>query len=92
MGRWWGKGWIWAAIGTLIVMSVLMGVFASYRFNQLRWALGLPSPAFKVPPPEEMAPPEEIERLALRNRPWVISAIGALGWGFILWLMMFKPF
>lgn len=92
MGRWWGKGWIWLAIGTLIVMSVLMGVFAAYRFNQLRWALGLPSPAFKEDPPEEIAPPEEIERLVMRNRPLVISAIGILGWGLILWLMMFKPF
>lgn len=91
MGRWWGKVWIWLAIGTLIVMSVLMGVFAAYRFNQLRWALGLPTPS-KEPPPEEVPPAEEIERLVLRNRPWVITAIGVVGWGFILWLMMFKPF
>jgi Zn-dependent protease with chaperone function len=91
MGHWWGKGWIWLAIGTLVVMSVLMGVFA-YRMNQLRWAVGAPSPAFKEPPPEDIAPAEEIERLLRRTKPWPITVIGVVGWGFVLWLMMFKPF
>jgi MFS family permease len=92
MGQWWGKVWIWLAIGILLVMSVLMGIFASYRLNQLRWALGAPSPAFKEPPPDEIAPAEEIERLIQKAKPWPIMLIGVVGWGLVLWLMMFKPF
>ena len=92
MGRWWGTGWIWLAIGTLIISSVLMGVFAASRFHMLRLTLGLPSPASKEPPPAEMAPAEEIDRVARTGKPRLVTAIGILGWGLILWLMMFKPF
>ncbi len=91
-GRWWGKGWIWLAIGILIVSSVLMGVFAANRFHRLRWALGMPSPASKEPPPAEMAPAEEIDRIAQMGKPTLVTVIGVLSWGLILWLMMFKPF
>ncbi len=91
-GRWWGQGWVWLAIGILIVMSLLMAIFAANRFHRLRWALGLPSPPDKEPPPLEMAPAEEIDRIAKLGRPILVTAIGVLGWGLILWLMMFKPF
>lgn len=92
LGRWWDSGWIWLAIGALIVMSVLMAVLAANRFNRLRWALSVPSPAFKEPPPTQIASAEEIDRIALMGRPTLVTVIGVLGWGLILWLMMFKPF
>jgi hypothetical protein len=92
MGRWWGDGWLWTALGLLVVMSILMAFLAAYYFGKLRWALGLPVPGSKEDPPEEIASAEEIEEIALKGRPFLITAIGLVGWGLILWLMMFKPF
>lgn len=92
MGRWWGEVWLWTALGLLVVMFVLMAVFGAYYFNQLRWALGMPVPESKQDPPEEMASAEEIDEIALKGRPYLVTAIGVVGWALILWLMMFKPF
>src|SRR5215469_12136306 len=36
MGNWWGQGWIWTALGLLILMSISMSVLGSRLFNRLR--------------------------------------------------------
>ncbi|MFQ5923561.1 MAG: DUF2269 family protein [Anaerolineales bacterium] len=92
VGRWWGQGWLWISLGLLIAMTILMAVFGGYYFNKLRWALGLPVPRSKEDPPEEVASAKEIEQIIQAGRPILVTAIGVVGWGLILWLMMFKPF
>src|SRR5215472_12656033 len=36
MGNWWGQGWIWTALGLLVLMSISMSVLGSRPFNRLR--------------------------------------------------------
>ncbi len=91
MGQWWSRGWIWASLATLIAMTVFMAVFGAAYYHRLRWALGLPYPG-KEPPRNPPASAEELEQIAGSGRPGLIAAIGFVGWGLILWLMMFKPF
>src|SRR5258708_32817403 len=36
MGNWWGQGWIWAALGLFILISVTMTLLGSRPFKRLR--------------------------------------------------------
>src|SRR5499427_10088873 len=36
MGNWWGRGWIWAALGLLILIGVTMSLLGSRPLNRLR--------------------------------------------------------
>ena len=42
LGKWWGSGWIWASVITLVVMLVVMWILASRHFHGVRKAVGLP--------------------------------------------------
>lgn len=93
LGRWWGTGWIWLALGILIVQFVVMGIFGRGYVDPLIQALGLPAyegqePASASNPPN----PEALNELLQGGRPWFLSLVGIVGWALILWLMMFKPF
>jgi NADH:ubiquinone oxidoreductase subunit 2 (subunit N) len=93
MGRWWRMGWIWAALGVLVVVSVLMSVVGSLYYHRVRQAVGLPYRGSRgLQPPAEPASPGEIDALLRSSRPAWLAAIGGGGLAVILWLMMFKPF
>src|SRR5579859_2040653 len=36
MGKWWSQGWIWTALGLLILMGVIMTFLGSRPFDRLR--------------------------------------------------------
>jgi hypothetical protein len=36
MGNWWGQGWIWAALGLFILISITMTFLGSHPFKRLR--------------------------------------------------------
>lgn len=93
LGGWWGRGWMWASLGLLIVIGVAMSVWGSRLYGGARKAAGLPYfENGKRHPPREPAGAAEIEaRLAMGN-PLLLTAIGLGGLGVILWLMVFKPF
>src|SRR3989338_11692040 len=42
IGRFWGQGWIWLALGLLIAMAVAMFFIGTRHFGRLRQAVGLP--------------------------------------------------
>ena len=93
MGHWWGRGWIWAALGLLVAITVAMSVLASPYYDQLRKEAGLPYRGMKKQDPL----PQPVSAEALANmlssaRPLLITAIGVGGLLVILWLMMLKPF
>ncbi len=90
--RWWGHGWIWAALIVFLGVSVGMSVF-SYRFEAARKAAGLPYRGMGIKrlsasPPDPAALERQIPRLRSRE----LAVAGSLGLAVILWLMLFKPF
>lgn len=94
MGHWWGKVWIWASLGLLVVMWGLMGWLGTMYYDRVRKAVGLhPTQGGRKnePPPSE-ATPEALDALLTSWRPVLLAAIGVGGLLVILWLMMFKPF
>src|SRR6266545_8083830 len=56
LGHWWGQGWIWAALGVLILMMGAMYGLASPYYKRLRLAVGasVPTGRGRASPP---APP-----------------------------------
>jgi len=94
LGHWWGDGWIWAGLGTLLAVMLAMYALATPYYRRVRQAVGLQSPAQKKKG-EEPGPPasaEELDRLLRSSRPWTLLAVGVGGLLVILWLMVLKPF
>lgn len=92
MGGHWGRGWIWAALGTLVVVIVIMYAVASPFYGRMRAAAGIApykDAAAKYKPP---ATERDLDELATSNRPLSLAAVGGIGLVVILWLMLFKPF
>jgi hypothetical protein len=106
IGGWWGRYWIWAALGTLILLSVAMFAIGSgplTRVRQLvdpeeatrmnrRGPTARQSVAGASADVEGVALEEEVAKLLAATRPVLVTVIGAVGLAIILWLMMFKPF
>ena len=93
MGRWWGRGWIWASLGVLIAIMVGMTIFGTSLYGPVRKAVGLEFfENWRPHPPIEPASAEEIDSLLSRGQPVLLTIIGYGGLLIILWLMMFKPF
>jgi hypothetical protein len=91
MGDWFSKGWIWAAIGVLLVITVLMYVVATRYYVSVRRALGQVRPGSRDPAPEPL-PTDQLLALLDSRRPDAIAAIGVIGLAVLLWLMVVKPF
>jgi hypothetical protein len=94
LGHWWGQGWIWAALGVLIVMMGAMYGLASTYYRRVRQAVGLQTPqqvrrGVQAGP---VASPEELTSLLRSSRPVLIMVGGIGGLLLILWLMVYKPF
>jgi hypothetical protein len=75
LGEWWGRLWIWASIGLIVVVGGLMTPMAAIPMNQLRGALGM-----QVGKPEEgEAAPVPQGRRDRRGRPGEAPARGGRG-------------
>lgn len=85
-GKWWGQGWIWAALAILIVVAGLMFPLGTLYYRKARAAAQV----------DEFGEPEisdeELEILLRSGRPWLLALLGFGSLLVILWLMMFKPF
>jgi hypothetical protein len=92
LGDHWGRGWIWAALGTLVIVMGVMYAVATPFYGRMRAAAGAPVPEQVV---SRMKPPptaDDLERLATSNRPYWLAAVGGIGLVVIIWLMVAKPF
>lgn len=93
MGHWFSEGWIWAAMGTLVLIYIGMHYYAFRFFTPIRKAVGLPyrdGTADRDPEPPLSA--TEIDALIRAANPIPMLVITFALIAFILWLMMFKPF
>jgi hypothetical protein len=95
MGRWWNQTWIWLAIGVFLAISFAMSGFGRPYHDRLWHAIdpqGHAPPTKKEKRRSSPATTEEIVGLLAKGRPMLLTVIGVVGLGVILWLMMFKPF
>jgi predicted integral membrane protein DUF2269 len=86
-----GRGWIWAAIGLLVVVLVVMYAVATPYFIRLRAAVGMGARG-TPPDPGMIASDEDLAALAAKAPVLVLLAVGTVGLVLILWLMVIKPF
>lgn len=93
MGNWWGKLWIWTAIGVGIALSIVMSGLGTLYYDRVRIALGLP-PTYgrQKSPSATSTTPEELSMLLSTARLQVLASIGIIGLAVIMWLMTVKPF
>jgi Predicted integral membrane protein (DUF2269) len=86
MGDWWGGGWIWVSLGTLVLIMVAMYAMATGYYRRLRLVVGAMADGSHAVSEERLA--EALEG----PRAWILAVIGFGGLLFILYLMLFKPF
>ena len=90
-GDHWGRLWIWAAIGVLVVVTVAMYAIATPFYGRMRAAAGVLTDPKHLERFGEIAP-DELERMGASSRPIWLALIGGIGLLVILWLMVVKPF
>ena len=85
--------WPWAAIGVLIVVSIVMTPLATYPLTAVRRGLGQQNQEDKkkgiTPEPVGDA---ELAAVRARVRPERVTVIGLVGLAVLVWLMQLKPF
>jgi hypothetical protein len=86
VGDWWGQGWIWVALGTLVGVMILMYATATNYYKRLRLIVGAMADGSQAVSDERLA------ELLSGPRPVVLAVTGFAGLLFILYLMLFKPF
>ncbi|HET7702383.1 MAG TPA: hypothetical protein VFK35_03215 [Candidatus Limnocylindrales bacterium] len=86
-----GRGWIWASLGILVIVITVMYLVATPFFVRLRGAVGVPARGSE-PDPTLLATDEELAALVARAPVIPIAAVGGGGLLLILWLMVLKPF
>jgi hypothetical protein len=97
LGRWWGQGWIWVALGLLLALWVSMSLLGTSFYDRVRIAvdtepmLGARKKAWlrDRPPPVTAT---ELDALLASSRPVLLAWMGVVGLAVILWLMVLKPF
>jgi hypothetical protein len=91
VGDHWGRVWIWAALGVLVVVIAVMYSVATPFYGRMRAAAGIEGGAT----PDRFKPPAteaDLAALATSQRPFWLAAVGGVGLLVILWLMVVKPF
>jgi hypothetical protein len=104
MGAWWGQGWIWAALGLLIALAVVMFALGSGPLERVRHLLEAHAALVAAPAASDTASEatsdtrstasieKQVAALLDATHPALLTALGGGVLAVILWLMMFKPF
>ncbi len=85
MRDWWSFGWIWAALGTLVVVSMAMYFMARPYYQKVRFITRAVAEGSKA------VTPEQFDSVLRNRRPLTITWVGFVGLAFILYLMVVKP-
>jgi plastocyanin len=85
VGHLWRFGWIWAAIGALVVTSGAMYFMGRPYYQKVRFI------ARAVADGSQAVTPEQFDSVLRSRRAEWIAGIGVAGLVFILYLMLFKP-
>jgi hypothetical protein len=88
MSTWWKQGWMWSALGVMILIWVVMTRVAPNYLNAVDAITDL---ALKNR--DDKSAIDKFRRdLKARREPEIMTITSVIGGAIILWLMMFKPF
>lgn len=82
VGGFWTDVWLWASIGILVVVLGVMYSVAAPFYMRIRQAVG----------EDGAVTADDLERLSTSTRPFILAAVGGIGFVAIVWLMVAKPF
>jgi hypothetical protein len=85
LGHWWSYIWIWTAIGILVATMGLMYGLARPYFRKVRVVAGAMAQG------SQAVTTEQFTDLLASPRLFVVMAVGVVGLGLILWLMIMQP-
>ena len=83
LGHFWSTGWVWASIVVFLAMTAALVALAIPYYRRLRLAVAQAA---------SRGDAQALETLSASPVPLLIAAVGLVGLGVILWLMVFKPF
>jgi len=96
MGNWWGRGWVWASLGLLVVIGMTMSLIGSRSFNRIRQLVQPEMTPSRMKQKSQPSPvvsaDQQLADVLAATHPALLTIIGGGGLVVILWLMMFKPF
>jgi hypothetical protein len=88
ISTWWRQGWMWTALGVMILIWVVMTRVAPNYLNAVDAITDL---ALKNR--DDKSAIDKFRRdLKARREPEIMTITSVIGGAIILWLMMFKPF
>jgi plastocyanin len=85
LGDWWSRAWIWASVGLLVLVSVVMALVMSPHHRRV----GLVARAMAAG--SSAVGEEQLDQLLTSRRSMTVAVMGFAGLLAILYLMMFKP-
>jgi plastocyanin len=85
MGDWWGFGWIWGGVGTLLIVVMVMYAIASPYYKRVRTITQA------LVGGSEAVSSEEYDQVLRSGKPVTVMVVGVVGLVVILYFMMFKP-
>lgn len=88
ISTWWRQGWMWTALGVMIVIWIIMSRVGS---NYLYAVDAITDHALKNKD-DTSAIDKFRSDLKARREPEIMTITSVIGGAIILWLMMFKPF
>ena len=94
IAEWWKQAWPWISFVLLNGMTVWMTLYGRQIYSPLRKALGMAymTGFSKENKPQIPASMEEIQALIEKSNPRMLTWVGSIITGLVLWLMIFKPF
>lgn len=88
ISTWWRQGWMWTALGVMIVIWIIMSRVGS---NYLYAVDAITDHALKNK--DDISAIDKFRSdLKARREPEIMTITSVIGGAIILWLMMFKPF
>jgi len=84
-GHWWGRGWIWVALGVFVANMLFMYATASPYYRRVRNVMRIQESGSAVAA-------EDLDAVLRSNIPTIVVWVGLLSIGFIAYLMVLKPF
>ena len=85
LGHWWGRAWIWASIGVLVISMVAMYRMASPYYRRVGFVARAKAEG------GTSVTDEQLEEILRSPRSTAIIGIGVAGLVVILYMMLFKP-
>jgi plastocyanin len=85
LGHWWGRAWIWAAIGVLVLTTLAMYRMASPYYRRVGFVARAKAEG------GTSVTDEQLDEIMRSPRSTAVIVIGVAGLLVILYLMLFKP-